>query len=129
MTRLETWATPGVPDVVIQDELGLFHFVELKHTGGRAIELSPHQVTWMDLHKNGSAWILVRQSKAKQTDTVRVYHASKAIDVRMEGTDCPPDLFVEAPYNWDEIMGLICPIRSHIKDESNNLTEELRHGV
>ena len=83
----------------------------------------------MDLHKNGSAWILVRQSKAKQTDTVRVYHAYKAIDVRMEGTDCPPDLFVEAPYNWDEIMGLICPIRSHITDESNNLTEELRHGV
>jgi len=43
--------------------------------------------------------------------------------------DYLPDLFVEAPYNWDEIMGLICPIRSHITDESNNLTEELRHGV
>ncbi len=105
MTRLETWATPGVPDVVIQDELGLFHFVELKHTGGKAIELSPHQVTWMDLHKNGSAWVLVRQSKAKQTDTVRVYHASKAIDVRLEGTDCPPDLLSKRPMTGIKLWG------------------------
>jgi hypothetical protein len=109
MTRLETWATPGIPDVIIQDENGLFHFVELKHTGGRAIELSPHQITWMDNHKNGSAWILVRRSTKKEKDTIRVYHASKAIDARMEGIKCPPNLLVEEPFSWDEIMGLICP--------------------
>ena len=109
MTRLETWATPGIPDVIIQDENGLFHFVELKHTGGRAIELSPHQITWMDNHKTGSAWILVRRSTKKEKDTLRVYHASKAIAARMEGIKCPPNLLVEEPFSWDEIMGLICP--------------------
>jgi hypothetical protein len=110
MTRLETWATPGVPDVVIQDENGLFHFVELKHTGGTAIELSPHQVTWMDNHKNGSAWILVRRSTPKDGDSIRVYHASKAVDARMSGIKCPEDLLVEPPFDWDKIMGLICPL-------------------
>ena len=38
-TRLETWAMPGVPDVVLLDEFGNFHFVELKATAGNAVDL------------------------------------------------------------------------------------------
>jgi RecB family endonuclease NucS len=110
MTRLETWATPGVPDVIVMDERGTFHFVELKHTKGNAIELSPHQVTWMDNHKNGSAWILVRRKKDNEKATIRIYHAAKAVDARMDGVKHPADLIVEEPFNWDEIMGLMCPI-------------------
>jgi hypothetical protein len=34
---------PGVPDVLLCDEEGDFHFVELKATGGRAVDLRPHQ--------------------------------------------------------------------------------------
>tara|TARA_R100001377_G_scaffold79008_1_gene57002 strand:+ start:473 stop:781 length:309 start_codon:yes stop_codon:yes gene_type:complete len=101
---------PGLPDIVMQDEKGLFHFIELKHTMGRAVDLSPHQVVWLDNHKSGSAWIMVRRSGPKEPDTIRVYHASAAMEARMHGIDFPPELLSEEPYDWAEIMGLIAPV-------------------
>ena len=61
-TRLETWATPGIPDVLLCDEKGKFHFVELKATAGNAVDLRPHQVAWLSNHKNASVWVLVKKS-------------------------------------------------------------------
>jgi hypothetical protein len=58
-TRLETWAMPGVPDVVLCDEGGHFHFVELKATPSNSVELRPHQVSWLSRHKHASTWVLV----------------------------------------------------------------------
>src|SRR5210317_917450 len=64
-TRLETWAMPGVPDVLLCDEDGDFHFVELKATGGKAVELRPHQDAWLSNHAHASAWVLVLKKKTK----------------------------------------------------------------
>ena len=67
-TRLETWAMPGVPDVVLQDDTGNFHFIELKHTGSNAVDLRPHQVSWLSKHSHGSVWILVRQQRTNMNE-------------------------------------------------------------
>jgi hypothetical protein len=45
-TRLETWATPGVPDVLLCDESGGFHFIELKATKGNAVEKTEEPFEW-----------------------------------------------------------------------------------
>ena len=56
---------PGVPDVVLCDERGYFHFVELKATAGNAVDLRPHQVAWLSNHGHGSVWVLVKKLKTK----------------------------------------------------------------
>ena len=72
-TRLETWAMPGVPDVLLCDEQGDFHFVELKATGGQAVELRPHQVSWMSTHAHASVWILVRKIKTQDATRTAIF--------------------------------------------------------
>ena len=110
-TRLETWAMPGVPDVLLCDEKGLFHFIELKATGGRAVELRPHQVSWLSKHQHSSSWILVRKVETKTIpQQVYLYRAESAMDLKMEGLDVEPVEFQEKDFDWDKIINLITPI-------------------
>ena len=109
-TRLETWAMPGVPDVLLCDEKGFFHFIELKATGGNAVELRPHQVSWLTNHSHGSAWVLVRKVKTKTLpQRVYLYPASDATDLKFEGLAVDPIYFEEGEPDWEKILGLICP--------------------
>ena len=63
---------PGVPDVVLQGPSGNFTFVELKASGSNAVDLRPHQVSWLTKHAHGSVWILVRQQKSSM-ENPRLY--------------------------------------------------------
>ena len=102
---------PGVPDVLLCDEKGLFHFVELKATGSRAVDLRPHQVAWLTNHSHGSAWVLVRKVKTKTLpQRIYLYPASDAMDLKFEGLDVNPIYFEENGCDWDKILGLISPI-------------------
>ena len=113
-TRLETWAMPGVPDVLICDEEGNFHFVELKVTGGKAVELRPHQVAWLSNHSHASAWVLVLKKKTKTLpQRISLYPASAAMDLKMEGLAVEPLYEETETICWDFILDLICPIGSH----------------
>ena len=50
-TRIESWAVPGVPDVVFCSEDGNFSFLELKAAKAHGpLALSPHQVSWLTRH-------------------------------------------------------------------------------
>lgn len=111
-TRLETWATPGVPDVLICDEKGKFHFVELKATAGRAVDLRPHQVAWLSRHNKASVWVLVLKLKTKtKPQEVRLYPGNKAMDLKLTGMDVEPLYLGEGDkIDWETILGLICPI-------------------
>ena len=114
MTRLETWAMPGVPDVLICDEEGNFHFVELKVTGGKAVELRPHQVAWLSNHSHASAWVLVLKKKTKTLpQRICLYPASAAMDLKLEGLEVDPLYEETDTIRWDFILDLICPIGSH----------------
>jgi len=114
-TRLETWAMPGVPDVVLLDEFGNFHFVELKATAGNAVDLRPHQVAWLTNHGHGSVWVMVKKHKTKNLpEQFFLYKGADAVDLKMEGLKVDPHLRVEGRVDWAEIFNLICPTTSHI---------------
>jgi Holliday junction resolvase len=80
-TRIETWATPGVPDVDICDERGLFHKVELKVADGNKVELRPHQVAYLTRHQHASVWILVKKGVDTQR-RLRIIPVSRATSGR-----------------------------------------------
>lgn len=109
-TRLETWALPGVPDVLFCDERGDFHFVELKATAGRAVELRPHQVSWLSNHARASVWVAVQKLETKnEPKQFFLFHGSKAVDLKMEGLKVEPDFHAVWPPDWEAVQGLISP--------------------
>lgn len=111
LTRVETWVSPGVPDLLICDEKGLFHFVELKVTGTNVVRLSAHQTSWLTLHKNSSSWILVRQHRIREKhSSVFVYHAKNAVELSEQGLKVKPKLFLHGVFDWELIFNLMCPI-------------------
>ena len=105
---------PGVPDVVLCDELGNFHFVELKATAGNAVDLRPHQVAWLTTHGHASVWVMVKKHKTKnQPEQLFLYPGSEAVDLKLEGLKVTPFHHVAGTVDWREVFSLICPTTSH----------------
>lgn len=100
---------PGVPDVVLQNEKGDFIFVELKATGSNAVDLRPHQVSWLTKHAHGRVWILVRQETSKmEKPKLYLFSGSDAVDLKMEGlTKVDPVFTCEAPFTWETVLDLL----------------------
>jgi hypothetical protein len=108
-TRIESWAIPGVPDVLLCGESGVFSFIELKVTKGRAgkISLSPHQCAWLSRHSGGPVFIVVRDSSLD----ISVYAGSDAVALRMDGVSAVEALAVfKEPYEWAEFFALTAPL-------------------
>jgi hypothetical protein len=102
---------PGVPDLLVCDESGKLHLIELKFTKTNAVELRPHQVSFLSKHKHASTWILIKKWPQK-TDNPEVFlfRGSDAVDLRMDGlSKVEPALRFEQPVDWKQIWGLICP--------------------
>ena len=49
-TRLESWASAGVPDLLCYNKSGKFFTVELKVTSSKFIRFSPHQIAFHVKH-------------------------------------------------------------------------------
>ena len=110
-TRLETWATPGVPDVLLCDESGGFHFIELKATKGNAVELRPHQVAWLSQHRHASVWVLTLKMITKNNPAcLFLHHGRDAMDLKMQGLKVDAVLKTEEPFDWESVFQLIVPI-------------------
>ena len=110
MTRIETWAMPGIPDVLACDDAGAFHFIELKATAGNAVDLRPHQVAWLTTHSHASVWVLVRKLATKTLpQRIYLYHGRLAMELKMEGLKVVPLYYAEGDFEWGTIMGLISP--------------------
>ena len=108
-TRLESWAIPGVPDVLLCSESGRFSFLELKATKRRAgkIDLSPHQCSWLSRHSGGPCFIIVRDPSLD----ISVYSGADAVSLRMDGVAAVEALSVfKEPYDWKEFFKLTAPI-------------------
>ena len=111
LTRVETWVSPGVPDLLICDEKGLFHFLELKVTGSNVVRLSAHQISWLTLHKKSSSWVLIRQQKPRsKISSVYLYHAEDVLSLSKQGLKSNPRLHFEYKVDWVKLFDLICPI-------------------
>jgi hypothetical protein len=101
---------PGVPDVLLCDEDGNFHFVELKATAGKAVDLRPHQVAWLSNHAHASVWVLVLKKKTKNLpQMIYLYPGSAAMDLKLEGMAVEPLYLGEGAPDWETIWGLISP--------------------
>ena len=110
LTRLETWATPGVPDVLLLDEAGCFHLIELKFTDGNGVSLRPHQVSFLSTHKSGNVWLLVKQQRANQKGyRVYLYGGDSAVNVAMDGLQTEPRCLLEDPVDWEKLFEAISP--------------------
>jgi len=108
-TRLESWAIPGVPDVLLCNERGVFSLIELKvaKSGAGKLNLSPHQCAWLSRHSVGPAFIVVRDGSLD----ISVFPASSAVDLRMDGLAAVSPLAVFAePYDWQEFFKLTSPV-------------------
>ena len=111
-TRIETWATPGLPDVIACDEAGRFHLIELKATAGNAVDLRPHQVAWLTRHAMASVWVLVRKVATKtEPQKIYLYHGGDAMDLRMAGLKVVPAYYSDGDFDWDIILGMISPLK------------------
>ena len=111
LTRIENWASQGIPDLLICDEKGKFHFVELKFVKANAVNLSPHQVAWHIRHKHSSCWTIIKkQNKPDSDPVIFLYHAEQAMDLKANGLKTEPKLHQEKKFVWDDVFDLICPI-------------------
>ena len=111
LTRIENWAGQGIPDLLVCDEKGLFHFIELKFVKANAVNLSPHQVAWLTRHKHSSSWVLVKKQNNSDTKAeLYLYKADQAIDLKTNGLKTEPVGTWKAPFDWENLWGLIYPI-------------------
>ena len=76
-TRLESWASAGVPDLLCYNKNGKFFTIELKVTKGEFPIFSPHQISFHIKHPKNS-FIL---KKALGPCTIKLYEGSKILEL------------------------------------------------
>ena len=124
-TRIESWAVPGVPDVVFCSEDGQFSFLELKAAKAHGpLALSPHQVSWLTRHGHSKncfvvlwAPVLLDNTYAGRSDLssrmgIHLYRGSDATTLRMDGSLVVESMAIfEGPaYDWESFFALTCPL-------------------
>ena len=92
-TRLESWSSFGVPDLLGYNNLCGFFMVELKFTQSNKIKFSPHQILFHTT-RNERNFILVEQALRASRSTVKLF-ASSEINNLLEGIDKAAPLAVD----------------------------------
>ena len=98
-TRIESWASPGVPDVNGCAEFGEF-WIELKVIKNNRIKLSPQQIAWHTLRTRagGRSFILARE--AAKTPLI-LFSGEQAKDLHDKKiSEISPMVKIEHPYDW-----------------------------
>jgi hypothetical protein len=92
-TRLESWSSFGVPDLLGYNNLCGFFMVELKFTQSNKIKFSPHQILFHTT-RNERNFILVEQALRASLSTVKLF-ASSEINNLLIGIDKAAPLAVD----------------------------------
>ena len=118
-TRLESWASPGVPDLhgIVNDhpfwlELKVHRLKSLK-----SITLRPHQIAWQTRYSmnGGSVYNLVHHPSSS---TLNIYGGQRAMQIAGNGESWTPDWSCPTPYDWTGIINHILSSKSsHHKEE------------
>ena len=95
-TRLESWASFGVPDLLGYHESCGFFMVELKVSTGNKIRLSPHQIMFHTIHPKRN-FILV---KADAPRSAKLYESSEIHNLRSDIRKAK----IAAQDNWTAIQ-------------------------
>ena len=77
-SRLESWASFGLPDLLGYHNSSGFFMVELKIQTGHKIRFSPHQILFHTLRTNRN-YILVEHARRASRGAVKLY-SSKSIE-------------------------------------------------
>jgi len=77
-SRLETWVTFGIPDLLGYHNSSGFFMVELKIQTGHKIRFSPHQILFHTLRTNRN-YILVEHARKRGPKDLKLY-GSKSIE-------------------------------------------------
>ena len=105
-TRIEGASTPGLPDVLLADETGRFHLVELKICTAFSVRLSSQQVSFLTRYSRvgASVWILVRQQRP-DGDFVFLFYGSQAVELVERGMKkITPVGKWQFPVDWDSVF-------------------------
>ena len=87
-TRIESWASPGVPDCIgYHDSCGLF-MVELKLAYGPRVVFSPHQILWHQTHTKRN-FILVGQAEKAASRSIKLYGSSSILGLINDHRETP----------------------------------------
>ena len=101
-TRLESWAAPGVPDVIgYHDSCGLF-MVELKLARAPKIVFSPHQILWHQTHQKRN-FILVGLADKAGPSSIKLYGSSAILGLMSDHRETP----CLALNDWTHIQRLL----------------------
>ena len=92
-SRLESWSSFGVPDLLGYNNLCGFFMVELKFTQSNKIKFSPHQILFHTTRIERN-FILVEQAIRAPRSTVQLF-ASSEINNLLEGIDKAAPLAVD----------------------------------
>jgi len=110
-TRLESWSSPGVPDLHgITD--GCAFWLELKVHRLKSlknIQLRPHQIAWQIRYSgySGNVWNLVSHPSSR---TINIFGGKRAMEIAGQTEkDGPltPDWCSGTPYDWKGMMDFI----------------------
>jgi hypothetical protein len=77
-TRLESWASAGVPDLLCYNKNGKFFTIELKVSKGEYPTFSPHQISFHIKHPHNS-FIL---QKALGPLSIKLYEGSQIMQLK-----------------------------------------------
>jgi hypothetical protein len=92
-TRLESWSSFGVPDLLGYNNLCGFFMVELKFTQSNKIKFSPHQILFHTT-RNERNFILVEQARSAPRSSLKLF-ASSEINNLLKGIDKAVPLAVD----------------------------------
>lgn len=126
-TRLESWATPGIPDLhgIID---GTSFWLELKvHRlkSLKSIALRPHQIAWQTRYfmNKGQVYNLVHHPSSS---TLNIFGGERAIKMGETKGHAPlePDWCCESPFDWHGVINHILLSSSRLK--STQIKSKLR---
>ena len=105
-TRIESWSSPGVPDVNCCASFGEF-WIELKVTKSNRILLSPHQIAWHTLRSRhgGRSYILTREAAKDPLFLFSGRFAKQLADAKI--SEIEPMAKIVYMYDWEKLMAVI----------------------
>ena len=96
-TRLESWASAGVPDLLCCNKNGKFFTVELKVSSSQGIRFSPHQIAFHVRHPHNT-FIL---KKALGPLSIKLYEGSNILKLA-DHVPCTP-----VAVGWTKVQELL----------------------
>ena len=106
-SRIESWAVPGIPDLLgYHDSCGFFT-VELKVTNTSKVKFSPHQILFHSTHTKRN-FILVLLSPKGSPRSIKLYGSSSILGLLADHREVPP----LAADDWGHINACLLANRS-----------------